>query len=253
MRLLISVSNAGEASAALAGGADIVDAKDPLSGALGRVSLEVLRDIVAVVAGARLVTAALGDAADEQETERAAHAFTAAGAALVKVGFSGETRIDRMHQLTAAAVRGCRSGSEATGAVVAVLYADVHRVGGATAGAFVETAARAGAAGVLLDTADKTGPGLRGLVGPSPLASWIGDAHDAGLLVALAGKLSADDFALLHDCGADIAGVRGAACDDGRTGRISVRKVAALRALCASGRPVAESGEPWSLNALTKR
>src|SRR6188768_3009094 len=89
MRLLISVANAAEASDALAGGADIIDAKDSLAGALGAVSVKVLREIHAAVAGARPVTAALGDASDETAVERAAAAFTAAGAMVVKLGFGG--------------------------------------------------------------------------------------------------------------------------------------------------------------------
>ncbi len=66
MRLLVSVKNAEEAMAALAGGADLIDAKDPAAGALGAVSLDVLRDIHSTVAGLRPVSAALGDAIDER-------------------------------------------------------------------------------------------------------------------------------------------------------------------------------------------
>src|SRR5688572_1266699 len=91
LRLLVSVASAAEASAALAGGANVIDAKDPRTGALGAVSVDVLRQIHAAVAGARFVTAAIGDAADEAETERVAGTFAAAGAALVKVGFAGIT------------------------------------------------------------------------------------------------------------------------------------------------------------------
>jgi uncharacterized protein (UPF0264 family) len=99
---------------------------------------------------------------------------------------------------------------------------------------FVQTAARSGASGVLLDTADKSGAGLRELVAPHDLGRWIAEAHRAGLFVALAGKLTADDLAYVRDAGADIAGVRGAACDYGRTGRVVANKVRALRALCAA-------------------
>ena len=53
---------AAEAAAALAGGADIIDAKNPLAGALGAVSETTLREIAAAVAGWRPVTAALGSA-----------------------------------------------------------------------------------------------------------------------------------------------------------------------------------------------
>src|SRR3989442_5255876 len=112
MRLLVSVSSAAEASAALAGGADVIDAKEPLAGALGAVSMEVLREIHAAVAGARIVTAALGDAADEAAIERAAREFVAAGAVLVKVGFAGIASAGRVAALTAAASHGaqCRGG-----------------------------------------------------------------------------------------------------------------------------------------------
>ena len=64
---------------------------------------------------------------------------------------------------------------------------------------------------------------------PRALAAWVADAHDAGLLVALAGKLTADDLTFVRDAGADIAGVRGAACDGGRTGRVTADKVRLLR------------------------
>ena len=79
LRLLVSVTNAAEASAAVAGGADVIDAKNPLAGALGAVSPDTLRDIHATVAGVRLVTAAIGDAADETEVERTAGTFAGAG------------------------------------------------------------------------------------------------------------------------------------------------------------------------------
>jgi uncharacterized protein (UPF0264 family) len=85
---------------------------------------------------------------------------------------------------------------------------------------------------LLLDTSDKSGPGLRELMTAVALARWVARAHEAGLLVALAGKLTADDLAFVRDAGADIAGVRGAACEGGRTGRVSSERVALLRLLC---------------------
>jgi hypothetical protein len=254
MRLLVSVASAAEASAALSGGVDVIDAKDPYAGALGAVSLEVLHAIRAVVAGVQPVSAALGDATDEAAIARDAHRFVSAGASFVKVGFGGITRVDRIGALTAAAVHGARSARTCStptsdrvqprrsvdgpsgswpdsfgGGVIAVAYADVAPFAASDGVAFVEVAARAGAAGVLLDTTNKHGPGLRGLITPSTLAAWVGVAHEAGLLVALAGKLTADDLGFVRDAGADIAGVRGAACDDGRTGRVTVDKVRALR------------------------
>ena len=228
MRLLVSVSSAVEASAALAGGADVIDAKDPLAGALGAVSADVLREIHGVVAGERLLTAALGDAADQAAIEHAARSFAAAGAALVKVGFAGLDSADRVATLIAAAVRGATEGSDGSAGVVAVAYADADRVSSLAPALLMDVAVRGGAAGVLLDTADKVGPCLRELVEPGALAAWVSAAHDRGLLVALAGKLAADDLPFVRDIGADIAGVRGAACEGGRSGRVTADKVRRL-------------------------
>ena len=239
MRLLVSVASAAEASAALAGGADLIDAKDPLAGALGAVSPEVLRAIHAVSAGRRPVTAALGDAADEGAILQAAGACAIAGARFVKVGFAGITSTEHVAALIRAAVRGATAGSNGQAGVVAVGYADLGCARSLAPAALVEVAARAGAEGILIDTADKGGPGLRGLVAPGALAAWVEQAHGVGLFVALAGQLTADDLPFVRDIGADIAGVRGAACDGGRTGRVSADKVRALHERCRPA--VAES------------
>jgi len=229
MRLLVSVATREDAVAALAGGADIIDAKDPTTGPLGAVSIAVLREIHAASSETRPVTAALGDADDERAIEREAWACAVAGAMLVKVGFAGIAGVERAAVLLDAAVRGATGGSGGRCGVIAVAYADAHRVASLAPGALTAVAATGGAAGVLLDTADKDGPGLRDLLSPRALAAWVAQAHDARLLVALAGRLQIDDLGFVRDAGADIAGVRGAACEGGRTGRVTAAKVRALR------------------------
>jgi (5-formylfuran-3-yl)methyl phosphate synthase len=252
MRLLVSVANAAEASDAIEGHADVIDAKNPLAGPLGAVTLQVLSEIHSVVGSARPLSAALGDASDEAAIERSASAFVTAGAALIKVGFAGIAGGSRVTALVIAAVRGAHAGSTGLaaiaappsscdrcfrpGGVVAVAYADAHRASSLPPAALVDVAARGGARGVLLDTADKRGPGLRGLMTPKALAAWVRAAHEAGLLVALAGKLTIDDFPFVRDAGADIAAVRGAACRGGRFGRIVKTRVRLLRAHVADQR-----------------
>lgn len=232
MRLLVSVTSAVEALAALSGGADLIDAKDPASGPLGAVSVDVLREIVAAVAGDRPVTAALGDASQEDAIARAAGEFAAAGAAFVKVGFAGIAGSDRVAALIAAAVRGVTGGFDGNADVVAVAYADADRARSIAPRRLAEMAAFAGARGVLLDTCDKGGGGLRELIAPRALSAWVAAAHDAGLIVALAGRLAASDLPFVRDAGADIAGVRGAACEGGRTGRVTAGRVRRLRSAC---------------------
>ena len=71
MRLLVSVRSAEEVSAALAGGADIIDAKEPARGSLGRVTPAVLSAIAACTPASVPLSVALGDCAD-LDTLRAA-------------------------------------------------------------------------------------------------------------------------------------------------------------------------------------
>jgi uncharacterized protein (UPF0264 family) len=226
MQLLVSVANGADASAALAGGADIVDAKNPRAGALGAVSRDALMDIHIAVGGARPVTAAIGDAGDEAAIERLSFEFAALGTSLVKVGFGGISSTERVAALIAAARRGVETGGRGQCGLVAVGYADDSA--GVAPAALVAIAAREGARGVLLDTADKRGPGLQALIDPRTLAAWVAHAHHHGLLVALAGKLTADDLPFVRDVGADVAGVRGAACEGDRAARICTEKVGQL-------------------------
>jgi uncharacterized protein (UPF0264 family) len=228
MQLLVSVANPFEARAAVVGGADLIDAKDPLTGALGTVTLSTLRDIHAVVGGRRVVSAALGDAATEHAIEHDAAQYGSIGVGFVKIGFAGITDIPHAERCLAAAVRGVQASAPHPCGVVAVAYADTGGLTSVEPSALVHAAARAGATGVLLDTAHKHGPGLARLVSPETLSSWVALAHGAGLTAAVAGKVTADDLPWLFETGADIVGVRGAACENGRSSRVIERKVRTL-------------------------
>lgn len=227
MRLLVSVADASEARIALEGDADIIDVKDPSRGSLGAADAAVLREIVNVVATARPISAALGDAEDERAVEEAARVAATNRLAYVKLGFAGVADSIAVERLVEAAVRGVRSVSASAG-VVAVAYADFARAESASPERVIEAAERARAVGVLLDTARKDGGALFDLMDQVLVGRWVRLAHEAALTVALAGSLTAGDLASVRALGADIAGVRGAACEGGRTGRISRERVASL-------------------------
>ncbi|HEY6208961.1 MAG TPA: (5-formylfuran-3-yl)methyl phosphate synthase, partial [Gemmatimonadales bacterium] len=112
-------------------------------------------------------------------------------------------------------------------------YADWRRAGALPPGALLAVAREAGAAGALLDTAFKDLT-LFDLLPPATVGSWVARAHAAGVFAALGGSLQGTDFAIARELGADIVGVRGAACAGGRTGRIRRIRVARLRALADS-------------------
>jgi uncharacterized protein (UPF0264 family) len=184
--------------------------------------------IRAAVDGAGVVTAALGDVEDLEQTRALARAFVARGAELVKVGFAGISAPSRVEWLLRNLVGASADIDEGCG-IVAVAYADSVLVESIDPVALIEAAAEAGATGVLVDTVHKGGPGLTRLWTADTLTSWVSEAHRHELMAAVAGKLGADDLAIVEGAGADIVGVRGAVCLGGRSGRVSEGRVRGLR------------------------
>jgi uncharacterized protein (UPF0264 family) len=228
MHLLVSVADAVEARAALLGGADVIDAKDPRDGALGAVRPEVLHALRDAVAG-RPLSAALGDRGPPALVERRARAAAQVGAAFVKLGFRGAAAVSQARRRAAAA----RRGAGARTGLVLVGYADWQRGGGIEPDALLALAVETNAVGVLLDTMVKDA-GLFTLLEPEVIGGWVAAAHGTGLFACLAGSLRGADFATSRALGADVVGVRGAACVGGRTGRVSRARVTALSALARS-------------------
>src|SRR5256885_5606717 len=152
MRLLVSVRGPAEGRAAVAGGADVIDAKDPARGALRPLRVDRLAAIRRAVGAARPVSAALGDARDDATVE--ATAATAAGLAFVKLGFGGVTSDARAQRLARAARRGATGET----ALVLVAYADWRRAGCLAPARLLAVAAATGAAGGVLGTAGEGGP-----------------------------------------------------------------------------------------------
>ena len=217
MKLLVSVVSAEEARGALAGGADIVDVKDPREGALGAPSPRVLSDVVDAVGGVAPVSVALGDLPDLPHTAAlAARGAGACGADFVKVGLRGVSDLDRAVALVSAVADAV--GSDV--AVIAAAYADVGAPEWLPA--LVE---RTGIAGALVDTFVKDGRGLYACLSEVELADLIARTREAGGTFAVAGQLRLGD---LRRVPADIVGVRSAVCrGSDRTAHLEEALVAA--------------------------
>ena len=87
----------------------------------------------------------------------------------------------------------------------------------------------------MVDTALKDGRGLFEWLSPDALAALVAKGQEAGLEMAFAGALRAEDLPAVRATGADIAGVRSAACRDGRrTAPVDGGRIDGLRAMCAS-------------------
>ena len=236
MRLLVSVVDAGEAREAAAAGADIVDVKNPAEGSLGAPSPATIEAVRAAVPARLPVSAAIGDMPNLPGTAAlAALGAARSGAAFVKVGLWGvanEAEAVALLRAVREAIAGV-PGAE----VVAGAYADARRVAPAPlAPELLPRVARAAGVKVcLLDTAIKDGRGLLDWLSPEALTALVDEAHELGLELALAGALRAEDLPVVCATGADIVGVRSAACADGRrTGSLEAARVRALRAACAA-------------------
>ncbi|HUK21163.1 MAG TPA: (5-formylfuran-3-yl)methyl phosphate synthase [Gemmatimonadales bacterium] len=226
MQLLVSVRDAREAATAFAGGADVIDAKDPARGALGPVTPATLDAIQAVLAARRPLSAALGDATTAHRVRASVPART--DLAFVKLGFAGKGGASmRSLEHLAHAAR-----DAATTPVILVAYADWEQAVSPEPSTILDVARAIHAAGVLLDTAMKRRRLLE-ILTAEDLAAWIAAVYGAGLISAIAGGLDEADIAIVRRAGAAIAGVRGAACavGEGRLGPISELRVARLSAL----------------------
>jgi uncharacterized protein (UPF0264 family) len=231
MQLLVSVRSAAEVEAALSGGADIIDAKEPSHGSLGAVSTQVLREILDRIPSDRIASIALGDMATSDDVLAAVASLSLPrrqAPTYLKLGFAGVSSPEQVRTLLATGVAASRRHATAT-RVVAVAYADNALARSAAPQAISQAAAVSGAAGVLFDTSTKNGGSLLAWMPPAALTSLIAKIRVAGLMSAVAGGLGLEDLAVVGAAGPNFLGVRGAACDGGREGRVSRARVYQLR------------------------
>lgn len=234
-RLLVSVTGLEEAREAITCGVDIIDLKDPSLGSLGACEPSVLRAVAGLSGGAvtsagrYLISAAIGDAGYQPGT----YALAAAGAAacgvdFIKIGLLGTPGARQARALLGAVVRAALSVSPAV-RVIAAAYADAEEIGALPCDRLVAVAAAAGAHGCLIDTFSKDGRTLFDHLDPPRLSELVAQARRHRLVIGLSGSLGAADLPLLRAIGPDLIGVRGAACEGGRQGRLDARRLNALR------------------------
>jgi hypothetical protein len=234
MKLMISVRDAQEAAAALAGGADIVDIKNPAEGSLGAGRPETIAAVMRAVQAAVPVSASIGDVPNLPGTVALAGLGAATcGVRFVKVGLLGARTGAEAANLLEAVSSALRMANSTVG-LVACAYADAALVGSLDPFALPEVAAPF-AEGCLIDTAIKDGRTLFQCLPEDAVSRFIRQCHDRGLFCGLAGSLQQADLLRALALGADIVGVRTAACEGGqRSGSISTTLVVHLKASLTS-------------------
>ena len=233
MQLLVSVRSADEAEAALAGGADIIDCKEPSRGSIGAVDSKTLAEILGRVPARWPLSIALGDVMGAAETGRMISSLSLpdrVAPTYLKLGFAELSTLVQIEDALRSAVAAATT-HKSRPKIIAVAYADAESLGSASYPEILGAAARAGCAGVLLDTQVKNGSNLFHWVSVERLIRWVGVARCDGLLVALAGGLSISEVPAAAGLSPDVIGIRGAACDGGRMGRVRAARVAELQSI----------------------
>ena len=218
--LLVSVRSAEEVDAALAGGADLIDVKEPARGPLGVAEAEVVAAVVDRVAGRVPVSAALGEWSPNAITE--AHWHLELKLDYVKWGLAGypptpgwgEDLLDTRRELPV--------GME----MVAVAYADWERAKSVPPGEMVKFAKRFRFRAFLLDTFCKDGKTLLDVVKPAVVGELVESLRRVGVKVALGGSLRPEHVKQLKGVSPDWYAVRTSACAAGkRDGVIDTSRV----------------------------
>jgi uncharacterized protein (UPF0264 family) len=224
VKLLVSVTGAAEAIEAVAGGAHIIDVKDPARGALGAASARAVQEVRQATPPSLPLSVALGDEPFAADLVRAARGAVESGARFVKIGLSRATRESALRPL-----RALRSALPGDVALVVAGFADFERAGSPHPLDLPVLAESGGAEGCLIDTAVKDGLGLLHWLDEEALGAFVGACRSRGLLSALAGSLTPADLPRVASVGPDVVAVRGAACEGDRvTGRVSRARVEAL-------------------------
>jgi uncharacterized protein (UPF0264 family) len=231
-KLLVSVRNESEALEALAGGADVIDVKDPFAGSLGAPSVEQLQTVRQAIGGRVPLSAACGELPDLVPDASLSCERQAAlrGYELVKLGLSGCARIADWRQRWARFIMQLPD----TLAVVAVVYADYESAEAPCPADVVDAAGILGCRWLLIDTHCKSRGGLFEHWTGRALAEVTGWARQAGMRVALAGSLTCELVPRALGYEPDLIAVRGAACREGRMGVVTADRVRRLADQIAS-------------------
>ena len=242
--LLVSVRSASEAESALAGGAAVIDVKEPDRGALGAADPATWRAVLVSVAGRAPVSAALGELFSPSGNNNVLFlAPQTAGLAFAKIGLAGAVRHGdwqrRWSEVLAILARQV--------APVAVAYADWKTAEAPCPETVIDAGADLGCKMLLLDTFDKARGHLLNHFDVNALDDLCRRTSQRGMQVVLAGSLSESLLNAVLPLAPALIAVRGAVCQPNRRGAVAANLVKKLaRAIRTHGlERAAPLSEPW--------
>ncbi len=224
--LLVSVRDATEALAALAGGADVIDVKEPERGSLGAAETTTIAAVVRAVNGRAPVTAAAGELID---FAHAPQAPIPAGVSLFKIGLAGCGSVANWQSRWKEMIAIMWPHADAPRHAVAVAYADWRIADAPQPVEVFRAAVDFRCPALLIDTWNKSAGPLFDHWSGQELRRFVQFVRSQKLLVVLAGSLVGESLVAAARLRPDLLAVRTAACDAGRAGHVSRDRVASLR------------------------
>jgi (5-formylfuran-3-yl)methyl phosphate synthase len=197
---LASVTSPAEATLALAGGADIIDAKNPLLGAYGALPIAVVQAIRQATPARIAVSATIGEGSDDHLLHAATRMAALTQCTFIKVAMpSGRDCRALIHNLGQLNLGDTRL----VGMLLADQSPDLR---------LIAAMADAGFVGVMLDTADKSAGALPDVCTAAALSHFVTTTQNAGLFAGVAGALRLSHVADLVQLKPNVIGFRGALC-----------------------------------------
>jgi uncharacterized protein (UPF0264 family) len=225
-QLLISVTSVEEARIAAENGADIIDLKDPHSGALGALPLPSIQSIMAYMRSeqvGKLVSATIGDVPmelnlTEPNVVERVTALAASGVDFIKIGFF---EAKDYQPCLGALLPAIQSGVQ----LIAVLFAEYQYPD-----SLVDDIHQAGFAGLMLDTAHKCGQTILYYHSCNNYAVLAEKVKNKGMAFGLAGSLRVEDIDQLKHLAPTYMGFRGGVCEqNSRIAALDKEKIIAIK------------------------
>ncbi len=236
--LLVSVRSALESLEALAGGADVIDVKEPAHGSLGAADTSTIAEVVNAVSGRAIVTAALGELTELASRSGSHLVPLPNGISLFKVGLAGcRQNVNWMSTWQDAIARVICSRDASVCQSVAVVYADWPAANAPEPMEILRAAVQFGCPALLVDTWDKSSGSLFNHWAAAELSCFAGEVRSHGIRLVLAGSLTGAAIVEAARLGPDLIAVRTAACDGGRNGAVSRERVRELKQLLTALNP----------------
>lgn len=219
-RLLVSVRDIREAQAAVCGGADLVDIKEPLKGSLGAASADTWQRIVREFGGTTLLSAAMGELLELDQCRYEA----LRGLTFAKLGLAGCAVVSKWQLRWQHVLDRLPDGVEAA----AVVYADWPHARGPEPMEIIEYAKRLRCSAVLFDTFEKHRGNLLDHLPMQQLAALASAVRTYDMKLVLAGSLTMDIMPQITSLRPDYVAVRGAVCGGDRTTAVNETLVSEL-------------------------